>query len=80
MKIPPCSFIRACLFIRILKLFHPACLLEPARLLGRQEYVSVTPKVSLKSNFSFEIVPIFAQEPFGVIKKMESVKYMKENT
>ena len=37
MKIPPCSFIRACLFIEISKKFHPACLLEPARLLGRQE-------------------------------------------
>ena len=40
MKIPPCSFIRACLFIKIQEFFHPACLLEPARLLGRQEYIS----------------------------------------
>ena len=39
MKIPSCSFIRACLFIKKLKFFHPACLLEPARLLGRQEYL-----------------------------------------
>ena len=42
MKIPPCLFIRACLFIKIQEFFHPACLLEPARLLGRQEYFIMT--------------------------------------
>ena len=38
-KLPPCSFIKACSFIRISKIFHPACLLEPAHLIGRQEYI-----------------------------------------
>ena len=41
MKIPPCSFIRACLFINIQELGHPACLLEPACLLGTPEYIEI---------------------------------------
>ena len=49
MKIPPCSFIRACLFIKISKDFHPACLLEPARLLGRQEYVFLRDGVGIEN-------------------------------
>ena len=43
MKFLPCSFIKAYSFIKISKIFHPACLLEPARLLGRQEYVDLKP-------------------------------------
>ena len=41
MEFPPCSLIKACSLIEISWNFLPACLLEPARLLGTAEYAGV---------------------------------------